>query len=137
MADEDDGIGPQLPPHLLRRSGENREVFTDELDKKNSDLEGNGKAAEVDLAFFALEKEAKADTKSISHASSESNEQDIFGPALPPGFVKNTNNDVKVGPALPPGWNEEAHSDSEEGRIYKLVDNVDARPISVMPSGSY
>ena len=57
---------------------------------------------------------------SASSTNKTSDQQEIFGPVLPPGLENKGNKatDIAVGPALPPGWNRERNSDSEGGIPY-------------------
>lgn len=75
-------IGPALPPHLSKKFNQSKE----EKRAKNEKKQNNG------------------ETRNEDDGKSNSDEEEVYGPALPPGFKKNTANASKarvIGPMRP------------------------------------
>ena len=77
-------IGPALPPHLSKKLNQSKE----EKNAKNEEKQNYGES-----------------TRNEDEGQSDSDEEaEVYGPALPPGFQKNTANASKarvIGPMRP------------------------------------
>ncbi|XP_053311458.1 GPALPP motifs-containing protein 1 [Spea bombifrons] len=119
-------IGPALPPGFLNSEGQEdtEEVAgpvlppgyscnssTDSSDDSDQDSTPN---PWHDKSGPCTSKRSKDSHRKLSPSRAEE-EDDFFGPALPPGFKKHSDSPERpvIGPALPPGFKRE-HSDSED-----------------------
>ncbi|KAK7913175.1 hypothetical protein WMY93_013386 [Mugilogobius chulae] len=124
-------IGPPLPPHLMKNTGE---------EDSDSDTEVVGPALPPGYKrgdpSSSDESEDEVSTKRAKTSHSTENQQEkfddddddddgFFGPALPPGFKRQSSPETTpvIGPALPPGFrrppdDEEDVNDGEDGESF-------------------